>query len=142
MVLRSSPCRTSNCRKLLVVLQVINCLIESIQLSNQNFNLSDMSSTPTKTENMRRSFESHEMLILNESSPIGGEAALLQVREHVEEVDGGDELDDGVAQELEPLIVADLRLRLVRLPETRHNAEKKSGATERSVIRSVIRNQS
>ena len=83
-----------------------------------------MSSTPTKTENMRRSFESYEMLILNESSPIGGEAALLQVREHVEEVHGGDELDDGVAQELEPLVVADLRLRLVRLPETRHNAEK------------------
>ena len=83
-----------------------------------------MSSTPTKTENMRRSFESYEMLILNESSPIGGEAALLQVREHVEEVHGGDELDDGVAQELEPLVVADLRLRLVRLPKTRHNAEK------------------
>ena len=64
------------------------------------------------------------MLILNESSAIGGETALLQVRKHVEEVNGGDELNDGIAQELEPLVVADLRLGLVRLPEARHDAEK------------------
>ena len=41
--------------------------------------------------------EDCQMLILHKSSPVRGQSTLLKVREHVEEMYGGDELYDGVA---------------------------------------------
>ena len=37
------------------------------------------------------------MLILHQRRPVGGQSSLFKVREHVEEMYGGDELHDGVA---------------------------------------------
>ena len=68
--------------------------------------------------------ENSEVVVLDQSRPICGEAALLDVGEHVEEVDGGDELDDGVAEELQPLVVLDLGLGLLVLAEARHDADE------------------
>lgn len=45
------------------------------------------------------------MLILHQRSPVRGQSSLLKVREHVEEMYRCDELDNGVAKELEPLVV-------------------------------------
>ena len=49
--------------------------------------------------------EDCQMLILHQRSPVGGQSSLLKVRKHVEEMHRSDELDNGVAEELEPLVV-------------------------------------
>ena len=49
------------------------------------------------------------MLILYQRGSVRGQPSLLKIRKHVEEMHGSDELDDGVSQELEPLVVFHLK---------------------------------
>ena len=45
------------------------------------------------------------MLILHQRGSVRGQPSLLKIRKHVEEMHRSDELDNSVAQELEPLVV-------------------------------------
>ena len=49
--------------------------------------------------------EDCQMLILYQRGSVRGQPSLLKIRKHVEEMHRSNELDDGVAQELEPLVV-------------------------------------
>ena len=69
-----------------------------------------------------------EMLILDDGGSIGGQSALLQVGEHEEEVDAGEEFDDGVAQILEPLVVHNVGEFLLLLPHFRHDVDERVDA--------------
>ena len=64
------------------------------------------------------------MLVLHQCRPVRGQASLLQVREHVEEVHGRDELHHGVPQELQPLVVGDGGLSLPPTAEAGHDADE------------------
>lgn len=72
--------------------------------------------------------EEREVLILDDGRPISGQTALLQIGEHVVQVDGGEELDDGVAEELEALVVGDVRLRLLDFAQPRHDVDERVDA--------------
>lgn len=65
------------------------------------------------------------MLILDQCSAVSCQTTFLQIWEHVEEVNGCDELDNGVTQELETLVVTNFRLCFVRLAEAGHDAKEK-----------------
>ena len=75
-----------------------------------------------------------QVLVLNHGSSVGGQTPLLQVRKHVEQVHGGDELHHGVPQELQPLIVLHLGLSLPLLTEHGHDADQSVDATLPGVL--------
>uniref|UniRef100_A0A182Q3E9 Uncharacterized protein n=1 Tax=Anopheles farauti TaxID=69004 RepID=A0A182Q3E9_9DIPT len=69
-----------------------------------------------------------QMLVLHDRRPVRRQPALLQVREHVKQMDGGDELHHRIAEKLEPLVVRDVAVRLVLLAEPRHDADERVDA--------------
>ncbi len=64
------------------------------------------------------------MLVLYQGGSERGQSALLQVREHVEQVDRGDELDDCITQELETLVVLNIGFGLAVTTEPRHDVDQ------------------
>ena len=65
------------------------------------------------------------MLVLYESSSICSEASFFEIREHVKEVNGCDEFDDRITEELEPFVVGHFRLGLTVFTESRHDTENR-----------------
>lgn len=69
-----------------------------------------------------------QVLVLHNCRPIGGQTTFFQIWEHEEQMDGRQELDHRIAEELQPLVVADVAVRLVLLAEPRHDVDQRVDA--------------
>ena len=65
-----------------------------------------------------------QMLILNDGGSISGEPAFFQVGKHEEEMDTGEEFNDGVAQILESFVMHDIGELLLLLPHLGHDVDE------------------
>lgn len=68
--------------------------------------------------------QDRQVLVLHQSGSVGGQSSFLEIPEHVEQMNGSYELDDGISQELKPLVVVDVGLSLVFFAKPWHDADE------------------